>query len=440
MEREIGASLREWARRSDRKPLLLRGARQTGKTFLVRKLGSTFERFIEINFEKEPGLNKLFEPDLSPARLTREIGAVRGVGITSGRTLLFFDEIQNSPKAITALRYFHEEMPDLHVIGAGSLLEFSLQRLSVPVGRIQFVHVRPFSFKEYLAATDRDMLARAIGEASPEQPLGHVLHEKALSALQEYLVVGGMPGVIERFRRDNSIPAAREEQLDILETYRADFAKYATRAGTEIIEKVFSGSPATVGSKTKYSEIDPDARAYQVKAAIDLLEKAQVVIRVRHTSGAGVPLAAGVSDKHFKMIFLDVGLMQRLLDGPYAPRGGHVQHLHAGVVAEQFVGQELRNLGGEYEDTRLYYWHREARGARAEVDYLTAIQSVVVPIEVKASVNGHLKSLHRFLAERPGSPIGCKISEQPMAKKDRIVSIPLYAVRELPRIAAACFG
>jgi len=430
MERDLDNYLIQWAKERHRKPLLLRGARQTGKSYAVEKLGSKFSSFVCINFEKNPALGSLFYQDLDPKRIIREIAAFYEQDISPGQTLLFFDEIQDCPAAVTALRYFYEEIPRLHVAGAGSLLEFELSRISVPVGRVEFVYVRPFTFIEFIKALGKDILAQQIAEYNLLNISGDLIHKKILALLRDYLFVGGMPGVLKRFIEDNSYLSASDEQENILSAYRVDFNKYCGRAGTEHISRMFEIAPKVVGRKVTYSKIDPDAKAQQIKNAINLLEKAHILIKVKATSGAGVPLAAGASEKRYKLVFLDVGLMQRLMGTRYREwsNNENLVSAHTGAIAEQFVGQELVSLEGINRNPGLYYWDRATRSSTAEIDYLTTVHGKVVPVEVKASAFGHLKSLHFFLSKYTSVPFGIKASEQNFARSGKIIAVPLYSV------------
>jgi hypothetical protein len=433
MKRELDNFLIQWSQKKQRKPLLLRGARQTGKSYAVEKLAKSFPYFVSINFEKNPSLGKLFIQDLEPQRIIREIEAIFEKKITPGESLLFFDEIQNCPPAVTALRYFYEETPDLHVVGAGSLLEFELDKISVPVGRLEFVYVRPFTFLEYLKALGKDILAKQIaGYSFPNLP-SDLIHNKILTLLRDYLFIGGMPAVLKLFIDGNSYLSAADEQENILSTYRADFNRYSGRAGTDQITRIFETVPKIIGNKVTYTKIDPDAKAQQIKRAINLLEKAHLLKKIKATSGAGVPLAAGASEKRYKLVFLDVGLMQRLMGVRYRDwsENKNLFSAHTGAVAEQFVGQELICLEGLNKNSDLYYWDRTARGSTAEIDYLVAIRGDVVPLEVKSSAFGHLKSLYLFLKKYPSVPLGLKISEQNFARKDNIAAVPLYSVLQL---------
>ncbi len=436
MERRFDNTLITWKNRAQRKPILLRGARQTGKSYSVRKLGSSFESFVEVNFERNPSLCRIFEQDLDPKRISREIGSLAGTEIIPGRTLLFLDEIQACPQAVTALRYFYEDYPGLHVIGAGSLLEFQLAKISVPVGRIEFFYVPVFTYAEFLDALGQSGLREAIQQSGFDKPVPQAIHEKAISYLKQFLFIGGMPEAIRTFADTGSFVEVSRVQDDILATYRADFAKYDRRSNISNTEKVFSSLPKTIGQKVKFSKIDPDVQPRELKKALELLVKAHVVTKVKATSGSGLPLEAGSSEKKYKAIFLDVGLAQRSMGLRFADLASakDILAIHAGATAEQFVGQELAAAFAQTEAPKLFYWHREERNASAEVDYLVALDSKIVPIEVKSSALGHLRSLHAFLEKYPNSPAGIKASQQNFQCNGKILSIPLYAVGNVERI------
>ncbi|MBF0433288.1 MAG: ATP-binding protein [Fibrobacteria bacterium] len=437
MERDLDNILVNWAKKKHRKPILLRGARQTGKTYAVEVLAKTFTNFCCLNFERKPTFKKIFEPDLDPIRIIKEIETIFEVKIKSGRTLLFFDEIQNCPPAITAMRYFYEEVPDIHLIGAGSLLEFALDSISVPVGRLKYIHVKPFCFSEYLNATGKPSLAKAITNINYENPPTEIIHQTILNELRDYLFLGGMPGVLKTYLNTNSIIEACEEQDDIIATYRDDFNKYCGRAGTTHLDSVFDTIPRYVGKRVAYSKLEPDAKSEQVKRAITLLEKAHVLLKVKATSGGRLPLASGVSQKKYKLIMLDTGLMQRMIGASYQ-QWKEKQDLfpdYAGSIAEQFIGQELSCLTELGYQQQLFYWERSAKGSSAEIDYLFAINGRAIPIEVKSSAFGHLKSLQIFLKTYPHITFGIKFSEQNFQNQGSIKSIPLYCISQLKRLA-----
>jgi predicted AAA+ superfamily ATPase len=438
MRRYLDDFLGSWAKQIQRKPILLRGARQTGKSYSVRELGKSFKSYVEINFERQPEYADLFKKDIDVSRIVRELSIITGKSIVPGETLLFLDEIQVCPIAVTALRYFYEEMADLHVIAAGSLLEFALEKISVPVGRINLVHVRPFTFFEFLEVGGRQQLVDMIRFANCSNPLTEVMHSLALQLFRDYCYIGGMPAALKKIVESNDYDGMLDEQQSIIATYRNDFHKYATRSNTERIEAVFSAVPKIAGKKVAYSKIDPDSRAFQVKNAIDLLEKAYVIARIRATSGAGVPLAAGASSSRFKLIMVDTGLFQRIAGIKQLEwwNRDSIVSGYLGTVIEQVVGQELLCIDDKDFGTGLYYWDRAEVRATAEVDYLFAQNGRVIPIEVKAGATGHLKSMYRFLADHAASPVGIRISERAFSKQDKILNVPVYAASCIPVVVS----
>jgi len=428
MKRTIDDILLLWKTSQARKPLILRGARQTGKTFAVRKFGKTFSSFVELNFEKTPELCAIFDSDLNPRRIIRDLSLLNSSRIEPGITLLFFDEIQNCPRAITALRYFFEEIPELHVVSAGSLLEFALGTYSVPVGRVQYLYTRPFTFLEFLGALGQELLVTAISQNESFTPFSEPVHTKIIDYVRQYSIIGGMPGVIARFLEQNSYDTVREEQESILQTYTDDFLKYSGRTDLMTIRSVFRTLPGMIGRETTYSEIAIDVTPYKVKQALEILEKSMVIYKVRCSSGAGLPLGAGASEKQYKSIFLDVGLMQCAAGMPLDAwlHTKNILDVYKGSIAEQFVGQEI--VGANHHDTgQLYYWHRKKTGSQAEIDYLIQHGTHILPVEVKSGAAGRLKSMQQFFIAYPDCPLGIKISQANFSKTERLISIPLYA-------------
>ena len=311
MERKALGDLKAWARRTHRKPLVMRGARQVGKTWLVRRLGEElFGGVAEINFEKTPGMEELFVSN-EPKKILPMLEAVYGWKVREGRTLLFLDEVQAAPKVLLSLRYFHEEMPGLHVVAAGSLLEFALAEhsFSMPVGRIEYFHAEPMSFGEFLEAEGekglRDWLEGwRVGEAFPQ-----VLHERCMEELRKYLVVGGMPESVEAYRAGGGdFEASERARQGILETFADDFAKYAGRVPVGNIRKVFESVPRQLGEKFTWAKVDREVRSAGLAEAFGMLCKARVAAKVRRTTGNGLPLGADAEERNFKAVFLDTGL------------------------------------------------------------------------------------------------------------------------------------
>jgi len=436
LQRDIEEKLISWKKEADRRPVLIRGTRQVGKTYTVREYAKKhFENIVEINFDLRPELKEIFST-LEPAEIVRNINLSLNVKIIPGQTLLFFDEIQECPKAIHALRYFFEKCPELHVIGAGSLLEFCLnsEGFRMPVGRVQYMHMKPLSFEEFLMASGEDALRDFLAEIEPDTIVNEAVHQKLLGLLRSYLMVGGMPAVVKEYFCSEITSTYQDIQLSILQTYRDDFGKYANKVKHGYLQKVFNTAPAMVGQRYKYSHVDQTVQSRELKEALSLLGRAGVVSQIHATSGHGLPFFAHKDERKFKVIFLDVGLMQRAcgLDAQIAAADDFLA-INAGAVAEQFVGQQMLACRSCYEDAPLFFWVRDKKSSQAEVDYLMNINTDIIPVEVKAGTTGTLKSLKIFMREYD-SKIGVRFSQLPLSFQDTIFSIPLYAVEQTARL------
>lgn len=429
MQREVDGALDAWAEDGGRRPLLIRGARQVGKTYAVTALAErTFADFASINLEQEPRYRRCFDA-LDPQAILDQIGVLRGKPVEPGRTLLFLDEIQECPAAIVALRYFYEQAPDLHVIGAGSLLEFALEaeRLRMPVGRIQPLFMHPLSFAEFLPAVGEEPARQASRSMAA---MSAPVHDHLIALLRTYLLLGGMPAVVAEYQSTGSIARAARVQTAITQTFRDDFGKYARASRHPHLDRVFLHAARLVGRKFVYSKVDPDSRSRDLRSAVELLEKAGVVHRVCSTSGAGLPLGAEADDRHYKLVMVDVGLMQNLSGAAEQLLDGDPMRIDDGAVAEQFVGQELLAHRSPYERPELSYWHRRQKNSSAEVDYLTVAAGRVVPVEVKAGKTGRLRSLAVF-AERYRPPLAVRVYGGSLRRDGDIVSVPLYGLERL---------
>jgi hypothetical protein len=428
MYRTLLPILLSWKEDPFRKPLLLRGARQVGKSYLVeRELGPKFDNVVSINFEHRPQFGSLFTEDLDPQRILRGIEALTGKKILPGRTLLFLDELQECPEAISALRYFYEELPELHVIGAGSLLEFTLGRVSFPVGRVRSLRVSPLTFEEFLISIGKQNLRDLIRAHDLVTPFPKALHDEALSLIDLYLILGGMPEVVATWLKTQDLRGAISVQEDILIVLRQDFPKYARHKSTlSNIDLIFMRLATFVGEQITLARIGPNIRAEYTRSVLDLLERALLMRLVRPT--LGIPLSGSIQEGNIKPLLLDVGLYSQLsgLDGA---RWLTLKHeiLNAGQLAEQFVGQELL---ARVEDPRdgVYYWRRDKPGSSAEIDYIVQHGDSLVPIEVKSGAIGTLKSLHIFLdSVKSSAKYGVKVSRANFDRSERVWSIPLYA-------------
>jgi len=432
LKRGFDTELLSWSKESSRKPLLLRGARQVGKSSSVRELGKHFEFFLEVNFEEQRNVHSLFEGDLSPQTLCENLSIMYNVPVKEGRTLLFFDEIQACVPAISALRFFYEKLPGLHLIAAGSLLEFVFRDLpSFGVGRIRSLFIYPFSFNEFLSACGEDLLVNAKIKASVDFPLPDVIHRKLIFYLKKFLILGGMPEVVARYNEGNNIAECQRILDDLIISLKADFAKYRKRVPMLRITEVFESAVQQVGNKFKYARVVSESNHKQIKEALDLLIMAGLIIPVTHSSANGIPLGAEADIKMRKMLIFDTGVFQRLL-------GLNIQEVlfeegfdpvNKGNIAELFVGLEILKASSCYQQRDLFYWHRESLNSNAELDYLIQKNQVIIPVEVKSGTRGSMQSLFLFLKEK-GMPFGIRFSLENFSKYSQIMSYPLYSVSE----------
>lgn len=429
MKRHAEAQLLSWKQEPHAKPLIIRGARQVGKSYLVEQFGkSHFAQLLTFNFEKQPSLAEIFAADFNVVEILQKLEFISNARIIPGETLLFFDEIQRCPRAITALRYFKEEKPDLRVIAAGSLLDFALKEISVPVGRVGYLHLHPMSFLEFLEALGETLLLASLQRGNlPRQ--NDVVHARLLNLVRQYAIVGGMPEAVKTYLDTRSFIAVGTVHGDLVESFRQDFSKYARQARYPQLLKILEQIPKRVGTQIKYAHLDPDSRSNETKDALLLLERAQVVHRVRATSGSGLPLGAEASEKIFKAIFVDIGLMQNLCGiewGRIADSEDFIK-INEGALAEQFVGQELLAYSGSVPPA-LYYWRREAQNSSAEIDYVIAKDGKVCPVEVKSATGGRLKSL-RLFCDAYAPPRTYVVSSRPYETADGMSWIPFYGIK-----------
>ncbi|MDH5298019.1 MAG: DUF4143 domain-containing protein [Desulfobulbaceae bacterium] len=431
---------------------MLRGARQVGKSTLVRQFASKQGLVLnEVNLERHLRLDGLFKTT-EIQNICRELEAITGRSITEKGSLLFLDEVQATPYALMALRYFHEELPDIPIIAAGSLLEFTLAEHSfpMPVGRIEYYHLHPVSFPEFVNALAPE-LSRYLTELTPFSPPPAMAHHKLSQLQRQFFFVGGMPEAVANYHNYGSLAAVSEVQRSIIDTYQDDFAKYARRNDLLLLQKVLAFIPRSLGRKVKFSAIDADQRSARVKEAVDLLAKARVCHKVCHSHCTGVPISAEANDSVYKLLFMDIGLANHVcgLDWTAISGMSELQLVNEGGLAEQFVGQHLVNLSQGLETPRLHYWLREGKSANAEVDYVVSRGNRVVPVEVKSGKSGSLKSLQHFmnrgkltLAVRFDlNPPSCQkvahtivTAEGGTEVQFTLISLPLYAVDELARI------
>lgn len=451
IERYIDALLLEWKNSSSLKPLLLRGARQVGKSWAVKHLGESFTYYLEVNFEKRPDIKDVFERVHEVHDLANNLSLLYNVPVVAGQTLLFLDEVQDCPAAIKSLWAFKEDFPELHVVAAGSLLEFALQDLpSFGVGRIRSLFVYPFSFDEFLVAEGKSSWLEAKQQADNEKPLLMPLHNDIVQHYRTFLMVGGMPASVAAWVTTHDYRNCQTELDDIQLTYYDDFKKYAKKVDPTLLRNTLQSVILQIGNKFTYSKVDGSYRAEEVKKALKLLSDAGIVKRVSHTAANGLPLGAEVNEKFRKYIYLDSALLLRILDMDLGGArqltdlivAGTAEDLvNKGGLAEMVLGWELIKYNNPRSQHDLYYWENTADGTRSEVDYIIARDMKVLPIECKSGTSGKMKSLHLFMHNKHlTDAIRCSLEnfallESCDKKADdavrRIQILPLYAISNL---------
>jgi len=450
MDRKDLHTLYRWLQSKQRKPLVIRGARQVGKTWLVRQLAVlSKKKLVELNFERRPNLVSLFHTN-DPHKILLAIEAALNITIEPEQSILFLDEIQAAPHIFAKLRWFAEELPALAVVAAGSLLEFVLGKhdFSMPVGRISYLHLEPISFQEFILATGYEKLLAFLEHYQLSDKIPQAIHERLWELIGEYLIVGGMPAVVNSWAEAKSLAKISEIQHDLLATYRDDFTKYSSKINHERLEEVLIATPKLLGQKFKYVAVNPDVQASSIKIALNLLCKAHLCYKVNGCAGNSIPLAAEIKSKIFKVILLDIGLVCALQDLslPNILRFRDLQLANQGKLAEQLVGQMLRTVRPSYIEPTLYYWAREQKGSAAEIDYLFQYQGEIIPIEVKAGSTGTLKSLHLFMALKnlktairinADYPSITNVQTKTYTNQQvtyQLISIPMYLTEQIDRL------
>ena len=428
MQRNIEKNLLKWADRKNRKVLLLRGARQVGKTHVVRKLGKKFSDFIEVNFDEQKKVHQFFDGDLDPFAIINDLELYLDRKIIPGKTLLFFDEIQSCKNAISALRYFYEKIPELHLIAAGSLLEFALSDIpSFGVGRVESMFLYPLSFEEYLLEMNGQKMVDMIKSSSFKNPVNPVIHDKLIEQLKVFQITGGLPEVVQSYVEDRDLLECQRILNVLIQGYHNDFIKYKERSPVIRLVETFKSVADQSASKFKYSNVGSDSSG-MYKEALELLSKAGLVYRIYHTNASGNPLGSGINPKFFKTMIFDTGIFQRIMNlnlSDYVTTDFNTI-INRGQLAEIFAGAELQRSKDPYSIDNLYYWHRESRSSQAEVDYVIEKDGRIIPVEVKAALGRKMKSMHIFMKEKK-SEFGIRLCAENFSKKDEIYSIPLYA-------------
>lgn len=433
MRRSALKDIDTWYEREISKPLIIRGARQVGKSTLVRLFcESKGIHLIEMNLEIER-LSTVNKDDFSLQEVLDEIQFKKKTKIKNN-SVIFFDEIQESPKLLKYLRYFYEQAPHLKIIAAGSLLEIALKTedFSFPVGRVEFYHLGPMNFQEFLWATnnvflDEKLLAFEFSEA---------LHLEAIKALKHFFYVGGMPEVVKKFVETKSLIEIRPLQKQLIQSYQADFPKYNRRINVSRIERIFASLAHNIGEKIIYTKIDSESVSRDIKRVVELLIDARVILPCFHSAGNSPPLSGESDDRIYKTYFLDIGLLGAMLNIDLNEIEMEIgtSFNFKGKLAEQFVAQHLSYMNDASSPPSLYYYLRDKGSQKAEIDFLFDLNRNIVPIEVKASKSGHLKSLQLFCKDKK-SRTAIKTSLKEFNKIENFIpgmttlfEIPLYAI------------
>ncbi len=442
--------LADWLVESYRKPLIIKGARQVGKSTLVTLFAQQQGlELLTIDFEKTPDSASLFASN-DPKKIISMLSAKFSIKIIPGRTLLFIDEVQKTPEVLLTLRYFYEEMPELAIICAGSLLDLALTEInfSMPVGRISYLYMGPMSFQAFLLALGHEQLVEFLKDYVLNTDIPIAIHHQLIDLLKIYCIVGGLPESIRSYVENNDFLKTDQVKQTLINAYQDDFAKYATVSQQQRMRQIFNTVPKTLGEKFKPSNISREEKSTVIKEAFEKLVLAKIVLKVCTTDANGLPLGAEENLDFYKAYFLDVGLVCTALDLNYLsfPQNEDITLINSGKIAEQFIAQHLLYARKYYETPALYYWAREHKSASAEIDFIFAHNGKIVPIEVKAGASGTLKSLHYFLREKK-LHFGVKFSSLPPKITEekaklvtgelcnyKLLSLPLYMVEELPRL------
>lgn len=402
-------------------------------TTAIRNFGKSFRYFVEVNLDEEVELQKLFEQQLTPQEICQRLSFYYQTPVVPGETLVFFDEIQQCRPALSKLRYFYEKFPELHVVAAGSLLEFAIEEIpSIGVGRERSIFMYPFSFEEFLRALGSDLLIDAYRSSSPEKPLFEAIHIKLLNILKVFLIIGGMPEVVSEYVKSQNILHCQEILTDLVISFRDDFSKYKKKVPGLRIAEVFESVAQQSEGKFIYEKVSTGLNNAQVKQALELLIMSGLIYPVTHTAANGIPLGAEINPKYRKMIFSDTGLFQRVLglDTSHLIFADDFKTINRGAIAEIFVGLEILKSASCYDPKQLYCWAKEKNKGNAQVDYVVQVGEKIIPIEVKSGSQGAMQSLRIFMNEKNIST-GIRTSLENFCSYDKIHVYPLYVISNI---------
>jgi len=450
MQRKQLEFLEHWISKRNRKPLIIRGARQVGKSTLIKLFSEANNiSLANINLERHINLSESFKKN-DPQAIINILESLPNMSKISTDSLLFLDEIQAIPEAISALRYFYEDMPNQAIVAAGSLLEFVLSdhSFSMPVGRVEYLHMGPMTFTEFLDALHEEKLVSIIREYQLGQEIDLVIHSRLMELVSLYFYIGGMPEAVDTYVETKNLQEVSEVHQSIIDTYRDDFPKYIGNRNLSRIQNVFNFAARNIGIKVKYSHFSRDNKSATIKSDIELLCQAKILTKVIHSHCSGLPLQGDLEEKIYKLIFLDVGLMNAISGISWNGINLFTDKklVNQGAIAEQFIGQHLQEQINRSTNRELTYWLREGKRSNAEVDYVIVINNEIVPIEIKSGKSGSLKSLHQFAGEKNSSlavrfdanvpsiqTVNTKVTRknEEIEVNYKLLSLPLYMVERL---------
>lgn len=428
MRRKISKALEKWKSDPGRMPLIVNGARQVGKTYIIRQFGREhYEQMLYLNLEIEEQLCTFLETEISPAKILQYLEAAKGIKVVAGSTLIFFDEIQVSERTITSLKYFCEEMPEHHVIAAGSLLGIAINREkhSFPVGKVRQINMYPLDFEEYLWAMERDLLSEEIrSHYAGDEAMPEALHAVALDYHRQYMIVGGMPAAVSSFVKTGSYHDVQLIQNNIVQQYLADMSKYATTTTSVKIRACYHSIPAQLAkenNKFQYKIVQRGGTATIFGESIEWLRFAGILLKCQKLEHGNIPISAYADLSNFKLYMADIGMLTlhaaiplQLLLSPV-----EVDNIFLGSMAENYVAQALAA-----REIDLYYWQSDGK---AEIDFVLQTEEGVIPVEVKKGYRNRSRSLTLF-AQRYHSPYAIRISKKNFGYENNVKSVPLYAV------------
>jgi predicted AAA+ superfamily ATPase len=429
MKRQVYEKLVQWRNKKGRKPLVIKGARQVGKTWLIKKFGETeFGSFVYINCDSNERISELFEHDYDVKRILRGLSAVTEVSIIPGETLIFLDEIQEIPRAVQALKYFCEDAPEYHIIAAGSLLGIHEHKdISFPVGKIESLEMYPLSFSEFLMAVAGNSLYELAMHAPLEELAG--IHSTLVEYLRQYYFTGGMPEAVQAFIDGKAPKEVREIQKQILSDYSNDISKHAPNEQIVRIDQIWNSIPGQLAKENRkfvYANIQKGARAKEFEIGIQWLCNSGIVNKVNRVTKGSIPLKFYEDFSAFKLFFVDCGLMGAMTEAPAAEIliGNNIFEEYKGAFTESFVLQQLQTV----LDGSIYYF--SADDSKQELDFIFQNGTKLVPVEVKAEENLRAKSMKQFCIDHAGIT-GIRISMSPYRKQDWMINLPLYAVERI---------